>query len=79
MPVQAPVSPNPLRAASCRAAFSPVKPRLAAPQQTRPFKLRQTALLTYSGDLRAGSCADDSGLSGEIEQTSSADKAEEFP
>lgn len=68
-----------LKAASSRDIFSCVKPRLTAPRQIMPCKLRQTALLKYSGNLYSGSYTDDSGLRGEIEQISSADKAQEFP
>lgn len=74
------VSLSPLKAASSRdIVFSCVKPRLTAPWQIMPCKLRQTALLKYSGNLYSGSYTDDSGLRGEIEQISGADKAQEFP
>ena len=73
------VSLSPLKAASSRDAFSCMKPKLTAPRQIMPCKLRQTALLKYSGNLYSGSYTDDSGLRGEIEQSSGADKAQEFP
>lgn len=70
---------SPLKAASSRDdVFSCVQPRLTAPQQIMPCRLRQTALLKHSGNLCSGSYTDDSGLRGEIEQISGADKALEF-
>lgn len=74
------VSLSPLKAASSRDdVFSCVKPRLTAPREIMPCKLRQIALPKYSGNLVFGSYADDSGLRGEIEQISGADKAQAFP
>lgn len=71
---------SPLKAASSTdVVFSCMKPRLTAPRQIMPCKLRQTALLKYGGNLYSGSHTDDLGLRGEIEQISGADKAQEFP
>lgn len=68
-----------LKAASSRDdVFSSVKPRLTASRQIMPYKRGQTALLKYSENFYSGSYTDDLDLGGEIEQTSSADKAEGF-
>lgn len=70
---------SPLKAAFSRDdVFSSVKPRLTASRQIMPCKLGQTALLKYSENLFSGSYTDDLDLRGDIEQTSSADKAKGF-